>query len=153
MKWMRDPFCPLPLNDPTFDVVSLDIYNVPFSSIQHHYDWLISSIPEQQIALVPGTYYERDGPPTASYSAALRLLGYFDYANRMNQQCDNGYGRVGRTGNYDGCKVWIVAGWSAIPEYVENGTAYVGLLDPRAAIISSVWRRQLSRISAVATGP
>jgi hypothetical protein len=126
---------------------------VPFSSIQHHYDWFVSSMPEQQIALVPGTFYKRDDSLMASYTAAAHLLGYFEYANRMNQRCDNGFGRVGRTGNYDGCKVWIVAGWSAIPEFVENGTTYVGLLDSRAFFISAVWRNQLSRIPAVATAP
>jgi hypothetical protein len=153
VSWMRDVACPLSLNDRTFDVVSLDKYGVPFSELEDEYEWFISTMPQQQIALVPGTFWIDGGSP---YAARNILYGYFDYANRMNRVCDIGFGRVGRTGNYDGCRVWIVAGWSAVPWYaVLNGvprteptpgvTNYVGLLHPSSAPISDAWRAELAK--------
>jgi hypothetical protein len=151
--WMRDVDCPLHLNDPSIDVVSLDKYDVPFSSLEDEYEWFISTMPHQQIALVPGTFWTER---RSRYEARRILYGYFDYANRMNRVCDLGFGRVGRTGNYDGCRVWIVAGWSALPWYaVLNGIPYteptpgtrnyVGLLHPSSAPISDAWRAELAK--------
>ena len=89
-----------------------EIREPAFSSLEDEYEWFISAMPQQQIALVPGTFFIYGRSP---YAARNILYGYFDYANRMKRVCDIGFGRVGRTGNYDGCRVWIVAGWSAIP--------------------------------------
>ena len=55
----------------------------------------------------------------------------------LNEKCSIGLGRVGRTGNYDGCGVWVVIGWLAQPVYQEASHVFYGLLhesasDPRA---------------------
>jgi len=153
VTWMRDVDCPLTLNDPAIDVVSLDKYEVPFSSLEDEYEWFVSSMPQQQLALVPGTFWMADESP---YPARNILYGYFDYANRKNRVCDVGLGRVGRTGHYDGCRVWIVAGWSSIPwyavldatirtEYVPGVNNYVGLLHPSSAPIADAWRSELAK--------
>jgi hypothetical protein len=144
LKWMQNASCPLDLNDSAFDVVSLDVYEVNFSSIEGHYDWFISEWPQQQIALVPGTHF-RVGGDTASQAAA-RLQGYFDYANRMNQRCDIELGLIGRTGHYDRCRVWMVVGWLAAQTYTEYGNTYKGILHEDSAAISADWRSELSKI-------
>jgi hypothetical protein len=141
VDWMRDPLCSQPLNDPAIDVVSLDNYDVFVSSLRDELDWFISSTPEQQIALVPGVFYEDDWSFIAKVRAGFRLKGYFAYANELNRRCDVGLGRVGRTGNDDGCRVWIVAGWSAIPQ--DGG--YLGLLHPDTAPLADTWRNELGK--------
>ena len=145
VDWMRDPICPQDLNDPVIDVVSLDSYDAFVSSLRDEYDWFVSSIPEQQIALVPGTFYEDDWSFIAKTLAKLRLKGYFDYANHLNRRCDVGLGRVGPTGSYDGCRLWIVAGWSATPQI----GPYLGLLHPKVAPLSEVWSSELSKVRRV----
>src|SRR5688572_3646454 len=102
VRWMRAGDCER-LNDPSFDVVSLDHYEVNFSAIADEYAWFVWTMPQQQLALVPGTHYRIDGDSPSE--AAARLQGYFDYANTMNRQCNIGVGRAGSTGNYDGCRV------------------------------------------------
>jgi hypothetical protein len=142
VTWMQHDDCPLDLNDSAFDVVSLDIYGVDFAYLEPFYDYFMSSNPSQQIALVPGTFY--DPSIISEPLMAYWLSGYFDYANRMNQQCDIGLGNLGRTGNYDGCRVWIVAGWLANPEASPGG--YRGLLHPNATNIRQAWRSQLAEV-------
>jgi hypothetical protein len=119
VELMRRRDCPLDLNDTTFDVVSVSKYEVEFSELRDHYDWFVSRWPQQQLALVPATAYANDDSPRA---VADRLKGYFEYANEMNADgCDMGLGRVGRTENYDGCRVWIVAGWMSVPDFPHHG--------------------------------
>jgi len=151
--WMRfghlssdNHYCvgPLLLNDAAIDVVSLDKYEVDFSDLQDEYDWFISAMPQQQIALVPGTHYRVGGD--SPQQAADRLQGYFNYANDKNQQCDIGLGRVGRTGSYDGCRVWMVVGWLAEPVVSSHGTAYRGWLSSENYPIRNAWNSQLSKV-------
>jgi hypothetical protein len=141
VNWMKDTGCPLSLNGPYIDVVSIDKYDVSFTHVRPYYDWFISSMPQQQVALVPGTFFRQSG--NNPFLASAYLQGYFDYANRMNQSCDIGLGNVGATGNYDGCRVWMVAGWSTVT-VTEGAETFVGILDPRSELISDRWQEQLA---------
>jgi len=141
VDWMRDPECPQHLNDPVIDVVSLDNYDVFVSSLHDEYEWFASSIFDQQLALVPGTFYEDDWSLIEKALARLRLRGYFNYADKLNRRCDVGLGRAGRTDSYDGCRLWIVAGWSATPQV----DRYLGLLHPNVSPLQEVWTSQLSK--------
>ena len=150
VNWMRDDCAtPLDLNFPAIDVVSLDKYLVDFSDIDDAYDWFVSEWPQQQLALVPATAYRNsDDSPQA---VADRLQGYFAYAESMNAQCDMGLGRVGRTGNYDGCRVWIVAGWLSTPSFALHGGWHSLLWAgdsqfPSGAPILDKWVAQLSKL-------
>jgi hypothetical protein len=147
VKLMRRDFCPLALNDTAIDVVSLGAYEADFFEIKDDYDWLISENPQQQIALVPGTHYRETGDRPSQ--AAARLQGYFAYANNLNEQCNIGLGRVGRTGNYDGCRVWVVTGWLAQPVYREASHAFYGLLSESASPIRDAWSSQLAKARRV----
>ena len=95
---------------------------------------------------------QRDCAPAAPARTARRLQGYFAYANRMNgsanHACDMPLGRVGRTGPYDRCRVWLVAGWSSV-QYFDQGPGWYGMLrpqDPNAKLILDAWVSQFSRV-------
>ena len=149
VAWMRDSSCPAVLNDASIDVVSLDKYEVDFANLEDDYAWFASAWPRQQVALVPATAYRSGGD--SAEEVAARLQGYFDYANGMNQRCDMELGRVGRTGNYDGCRVWIVAGWSAEPAFPYDGGWYSlfwrgsSAGPPSGAPILDRWTREINR--------
>jgi hypothetical protein len=144
LGWMMESDCPLALNQPYIDVISLDVYYTPFSTgVKYNYDWLAANPakPDQQLALIPGTFYRIgiDSPSTqASY-----LQGYFDYANNANQSCTLSLGSRGVTGSFDGCPVWIVLGWLS-GEYTNGNTQYVGELDSRSAPIAAAWRQEVA---------
>jgi hypothetical protein len=152
VEWMQDTACPLYLNQPYIDVVSLYHYDTQFSpAVQSYYDWF-SHHPakaSQQLALVPGTYYliRKVSPPTPDPqdnpdSQASILTGYFDYANKLNRNCNLSPGPRGHTWNFDGCPIWIVMGWLAAN--TTNGTGeYVGELDPRSEPIRAAWRQEV----------
>jgi hypothetical protein len=150
VDWMRSATCPVALNDSTFDVVGLDKYEVNFSNIEDEYAWFASAWPQQQVALVPATAYKLGGP--GPQATADIMQGYFDYANNMNQPCDMPPGRVGRTGVYDRCRVWVVAGWLSEPWYPLDGN-WVGLLNtsppapgvPAAAPMRERWATELAK--------
>ena len=112
------------LNQDYIDVISFDRYGVDFSDLRANYDYLYNSaraLPtrqHQQLALIPGTFsggYHRQ----SGRAGAARLSGFFAYAAHMNQYCGSTQGPVvaptlgpmGRTGIYDECPVWLVAGW------------------------------------------
>jgi len=148
MEVMRSVDCPLDLNDATFDVVSVGNYEVHFSELREHYEWFVTKWTQQQLALVPATAFANDDNPQA---VADRLEGYFEYANAMNDDgCDMDPGRVGRTGNYDGCRIWIVAGWMSVPDFPHHG-GWHGLLwqgsdqFPSGAPILNVWSSELAK--------
>jgi hypothetical protein len=141
IKWMQDSGCPLALNQPYVDVISLDRYQVSFDTdVRNYYDWIVAhkATPQQQLALVPGTFI---GNGSGVFGQAVLLAQYFAYAENMNQLCNLGLGSHGVTGNFDGCPVWIVAGWLA-----GNSVApqYIGLLDPSAAVLANGWRNELA---------
>jgi hypothetical protein len=145
VSWMRDELCPAVLNDPSFDVISLDKYEVDFKDIESDYDWFIEEFPEQQVALIPAASYDEPGD---GERAGARMLDYFRYANTLNRQCTMGLGRMGGTGSYDGCRVWIVAGWSAEPHFPLHGEWW-GMLrenDPDSDAILTVWKSEFSKI-------
>jgi len=142
VSWMREADCEQ-LNDPSIDVVSLDRYEVNFSRIRGDYAWFMAAMPHQQIALVPGTHHRVNGDSPSR--AAARLQGYFDYANRQNRRCDLDMGRAGPTGSDDGCRVWIVVGWSAEPAFPSYAPEYYGLLHPSSAPIAAAWLEQFSK--------
>jgi uncharacterized protein YutD len=149
VELMRRLDCPLDLNDDAFDVVSVGRYEVDFSDLRDHYDWFVSEWSQQQLALVPATAYANDDSPRA---VADRLEGYFEYANDMNDEgCAMDLGRVGRTGNYDGCRVWIVAGWMSVPDFPHHGGWHSLLWQgseqfPSGAPILDAWSAELSKV-------
>jgi hypothetical protein len=158
VDWMRDSVCPQPLNQPYIDVISVDAYYRPFDDphpnsgldyVKEYYDWFVSypATPQQQLALVPGTFY-REGPGVPVVQSipseqAAYLQGYFDYANNANQTCNLPLGSRGVTGSYDGCRVWAVMGWLA-PNLKDGNTQYVGEQDPTAGPIAADWRAELA---------
>lgn len=131
---------PVNVNRPYIDVISVDIYHTWFDQgVKRYYDWLDThrAKPDQQMALVPGTFY-RQGKDNPSIQASY-LYGYFDYANNANQNCNLPLGSRGVTGYFDGCRIWMVMGWLAF-----NWTEYKGLRDPTSAPIADVWKNQLA---------
>jgi hypothetical protein len=161
VQWMMDPNCAMTwLNDPSFDVVSMDKYNVPFddgydyvtigspsSSVKPYYDFLANcpAAPSQQLALVPGTFYFQSPTYIAPITEASWLQGFFDYANSSNQSCNLPLGGAGATGNYDGCKIWAVMGFWASSGAVDigGGQYWVGLFDSTAWPILATWQYQV----------
>ena len=142
VQWMKNGQCPL--NQPYIDVISLDDYYQPFSpELENYYNWIIQhrATPQQQIALIPGTFYG-DGINDPTVQAGY-LPGYFAYANDKNQSCNLPLGPRGVTGSFDGCLVWMVLGFAA-DTFTNGDTTYVGVLDPRAVPISTVWRGQVA---------
>jgi hypothetical protein len=131
-------------NQPYIDVISLDDYGKEFTpGLRTPYEWFAThpATPQQQVALVPGTFY-RDGTDNPTQQATY-LAGYFSYANEKTLSCNRPLGPRGVTGSYDGCLVWMVMGWLA-DNFTDNGTTYVGELDPRAAPISNAWRQEIA---------
>jgi hypothetical protein len=140
--WMRAD-CAL-MNRAYMDVISLDRYYDFFDpDVRPYYDWLVAhpATPQQQLALIPGTFY-RPGADDPGRQAAI-LQGYFDYANYMNQACNLPLGSRGVTGSYDGCRVWIVLGWLAA-SFNDGNTQYVGEQDPTSSAIAAAWRQELA---------
>jgi hypothetical protein len=145
--WMMDGKCFF--NSEYIDVISLDrYYDFFYPDVQPYYDWLAAhpATPQQQLALIPGTFY-RPGTDDPLRQAEI-LQGYFDYANNANQSCNLPFGPRGVTGSYDGCRVWMVLGWPADSSYADPNsptTLYVGELDPRlAATVGEVWRAEVA---------
>jgi hypothetical protein len=135
---------PVYFNWPYIDVISVDHYNKRFNpDVKKYYDWLMlwRAKPDQQVALIPGTFYRqgKDNPATA----ASYLQGYFDYANNANQNCNLPFGSRGLTGSFDGCPVWIVMGWLSHNHW-QDGVEYVGERDPRSKPIADVWQAQVA---------
>jgi hypothetical protein len=142
VRWLQDSTCP-PLNPPPnpyyFDVISVDDYSNPMDLTL--YAWLAAhrASPQQQLALVAGTYCtDTDGCAQRSY-----LQGYFAYANSTNNVngCNLGLGQTGKTGNYDGCPIWMIMGWLS-GEYTFNGVNYHGVLTSAAAQLEQTWRNE-----------
>lgn len=132
------------LNQPYIDVISMDIYAVDFSpDLSSRYQWLANNrvTPYQQLALVPGTFTGGGGNQSGTQGAA-RLSGYFTYANSMNQHCDLPLGPMGRTGIYDGCPVWTVAGWlgGTQPHTDPNGVVHYPIDHPAAILVRNAWQ-------------
>jgi hypothetical protein len=145
VDWMAETACSLTLNQPNIDVISVDEYYDVFDpAVKSRYAWFVAhrATPQQQLALIPGTFY-RPGQDDPGRQAGL-FQGYFDYADNANQSCNLPLGPRGVTGSFDGCPVWMVLGFAA-DTFVQDGTTYVGELDPRnAAVISAVWRAELA---------
>lgn len=143
VAWMQADQCPeTRFNQPYIDVISFDQYYDFFDpSVKPAYVWLADhpATPQQQLALIPGTFY-RPGKDDPARQAAI-LQGYFDYAESENQSCNLPLGPREVTGTYDGCRVWMVLGWAA-----DNlGTTYVGEQDPSlATTVGAVWRAEVA---------
>jgi hypothetical protein len=144
VQWASDSLCAIRFNDEYIDVVSLDAYGGRFEDVAwSHYEWLQANraTAYQQLALVPGTFY-REGVDNQQVQASY-LPGYFAYADSLNESCDLPAGRVGVTGLWDGCAIWIVAGWSGATHHLGKDV-YRGALDPAATAISAAWRDKLA---------
>jgi hypothetical protein len=158
MRWIREKNCPQPLNDWYMDVVSIDLYQVPFKGhVKPHYDWLFANraTPYQQLALIPGTFRVYGRKVVGATRAASWLQQYFDYAHEMNSSCTLPIGRVGVTGKFDGCPVWVVAGfWADGNHHSDRGEGihWVSLRDPSSRAIEQSWTKQL-RIPRKAGSP
>jgi hypothetical protein len=144
-NWLKSSQCPA-LNQSYIDVVSLD-YDPglkPFKpDVQNDYAWLSASLlAHQQLALVPGTFH---GNGISDTTAGGYLPDFFAYAENVNQTCNLGLGGAGRTGNFDGCKVWIVAGWLG-PDYTDSGQQYHGELDADSSVlVRQNWRAESAK--------
>lgn len=125
------------IDKPYIDVISLDEYSVSFGSIYYAYDWLIfnRAKPDQQIALVPGTFHTSGNPSEAVRASYLE--DYFEYADYMNQSCDLPQADRGYTGSFDRCPVWIVLGWLAHDHTESPSVTYLG--EQHSALISAAW--------------
>lgn len=114
VELIRDKGCSL--NEPYMDVVSMDIYGIDFknSALSALYEFVYEHrpTPYQQLALVAGTFTMEGQSQAEIQHQALRLEGYFGYAASMNQSCELPLGRTGVTGLYDGCPVWMIAGFT-----------------------------------------
>jgi hypothetical protein len=137
-----DGSCPVGLNGPYIDIISIDLYYMPFvPGVKFYYDWFSANPakPDQQLALIPGTFFRIGVDKQATQASYLQ--GYFDYANTMNQNCDLALGTRGGTGYFDGCRVWMVMGWLA-GNHTEGNTDYRGEEDPTSASITGIWRAE-----------
>jgi hypothetical protein len=139
---LDEDVAPVNVNKPYIDVISVDVYRKSFSSgLKRYYGWLAAhrAKPDQQLALIPGTFYRqgKDKPTTQ----ASHLRGYFDYANNANRKCNLPLGTRGLTASFDGCPVWIVLGWLA-HNHTEGGIEHVGERDKRSAPIAKIWQSQ-----------
>ncbi len=84
-----DNDCPVPLNKPYIDVISVDHYYEAFDpGVEMYYDFFVQNpaTPQQQVALIPGTFIEM--ARTTHLTQASYFQGYFDYANNANRQCN-----------------------------------------------------------------
>jgi hypothetical protein len=149
VEWMRDDGCPF--NHTFIDVVSVDRYDRAFNSLIHlpgvrsYYDYFSTHrpVPNQQLALVPGTHTsseQNDG------TGAGRLPQYFAYAQDQNQACNLPLGPIGVTGFYDGCPVWIVAGFvGGAGMYTDtDGFTLYPIEHPNAQQIRAAWEQTLA---------
>ena len=145
LEWAQDADCPIRINQPYIDVISLCSYWGTFGEVAgRHYTWLQRNraTPYQQLALVPGTFF-RDGADDQRVRAAY-LNDYFEFANQANQTCDLPLGRARVTGNWDGCLVWIVAGWSALTFRIDEHV-WRGVSDPASRLISEAWTAEFTK--------
>lgn len=148
------------LNQDYIDVISFDQYGVGFSALRADYDYLYNSAramptrQHQQLALVPGTFtggwHNQNGT-----DGAARLVGFFDYAAYMNQYCGSQQGpivapklgRMGRTGIYDECPVWLVAGWfGGRDSFSEKGYVYypIDFDRPDSRLVRAKWQERFA---------
>jgi len=146
VSWMMQGQCSQThLNQSYIDVISFDDYYKNFSELRTPYEWFATypATPQQQMALVPGTFY-KDGKDNPTQQSQY-LQGYFAYAEEKNHSCNRPLGPRGVTGSYDGCLVWMVLGWLS-NKFTDtgNGTTYVGELEPGAEEIARVWRQEVA---------
>ena len=148
MGWQMSTSCPVQINRDYIDVISVDNYDVDFSpTVNNYYVWLTNPIhsvsASQQIALLPPTHLKIG--ITDPTTQANVVQHYFDYANTQNQSCNLNLGPRGKTGSYDGCRVWIVLGFLAGDATV-NGVEYAGMLDPRVqnTQLDTAWHQELN---------
>jgi hypothetical protein len=142
-NWIGTCRTPQEFNRPYIDVVSADWYYANFSVLQPFYSVVAANPPkpDQQLALVPGTFF-RSGKDDPNVQASY-LQSYFNFANNANTSCNLSLGSRGVTGSFDGCPVWIVLGWPA-RGYIDGSTTYVGELDPNAGPIATGWRQEIA---------
>lgn len=144
---MLNPGANCPLNKPYFDVISMDVYNENFyPTLSNRYANLYAhrATAHQQLALVPGTFTGGDKNQSGSVGAS-RLSGYFQYATTMNQSCSLPLGPTGKTGFYDGCPVWMVAGWIGGETPFSDGTSvYYPIDHPNSEDVFEAWQAQFA---------
>lgn len=139
--WMMNGSCAF-LNASYIDVVSVDDYLQDFyPTVNSMYSWFIShpGYSGQQLALVPGAFVFSDGSVDPVAQSKI-LEEYFNYAANANQTCTLPPSSVGTTGIFDGCRVWLVAGF----EFTDCCGGYIGLADPATVPIQAAWLAELS---------
>jgi hypothetical protein len=140
------PAANCPLNQPYIDVISMDWYGLDFApAVKMYYQNLYGNraTAHQQLALVPGTFtggYEQQ----SGDQGAWRLSGYFEYANTMNQSCNLPLGPAGKTGYYDGCPVWMVAGWMGGVTPPPGASNYYPIDNPASIKVFNRWQQQFA---------
>jgi hypothetical protein len=158
LQWMQNGSCAniqisatqsISLNGPYIDVVSLDEYIDDFvTTVRPKYDWLLAhpGYSGQQLALVPGAFVHPSGLGSSAIAQAQILEEYFDYATTMNRSCNFPLGNTGVTGVFDGCPVWLVAGflYQSIQD-CPSCQPFLGLADPAAGPVQAAWLAELSK--------
>lgn len=142
--WMMNGSCAF-LNASYIDVVSVDDYRNDFNStVEPMYSWFIShpGYSGQQLALVPGTFVFPNGSVDPVVQSEF-LEEYFNYAANANQTCNLPPSSVGTTGIFDGCRVWLVAGF-VFTDFTDCCQTYIGLADPATVPIQAAWLAELS---------
>jgi hypothetical protein len=145
VDWMVTGGCTL--NHAFIDVVSVDIYANPFyNDVKSYNDKLFTNrpVPHQQLALIPGTHVSSQQSEAQAIAA---LPQYFQYADSANQNCTLPLGPVGTTGFYDGCKVWIVAGWTGGAIEYHEGPNYVAypIEHPASQQVRAIWEEYFAK--------
>jgi hypothetical protein len=145
VKLMRDPRANCPLNQPYIDVISLDWYGRNFfPDLLDLYQYLYQNraTPYQQLALVPGTFTGAENH-TGDHARDW-LRSHFEYARTINYICNLPLGPTGKTGYYDGCPVWMVAGWMGGVTPPPGASNYYPIDNPASIKVFEAWQEQFA---------
>jgi hypothetical protein len=130
-----------PFNRPYIDVVSLDIYHRLFDDVSVYYEYLIDhpATPYQQLAFIPGTFTDQQ---QNAVRAKTFLADFLFAADLYNAHCDLPLGPTGVTGMYDGCRVWMVAGWIGGVQSPGDAPGIHPIDHPDSRILFDYWQAQ-----------
>jgi hypothetical protein len=145
---MRSQGCSF--NKSYIDVISMDFYYVDFTpALSDRYQYIYTHRPTdyQQLALVIPAFTGGTPPPGRSpqtpAEAVARMTQYLDYAAKMNQTCHLPLGRTGITGSYDGCPVWMVAGFLSGVRPPDD-PALLPIDNPASKLVFDAWQSKFA---------
>jgi hypothetical protein len=134
------------------DVISIDTYHVDFTPIvRDHYEYILTHRPTdyQQVALVVPTFTQGTprsiiGSPQTAAQGVSRMTEYLNYAASKNQTCHFPLGPTGATQIYDGCPVWIVAGFTSGSTPPGDDTALLPMDHPASIDVLNAWQSKVA---------